>query len=48
MQILRRGLVLGISFGLATGLIEVWLGLIPIVQRRFGPVRLGIQRVFLD
>ena len=47
MQILRRALVLGVAFGLATGLVEVWLGLIPVVQRRFGPGPLFIFQVAL-
>jgi arylsulfatase A-like enzyme len=34
---LRRALVLGMAFGLAAATVEIWLNLIPFVQRRFGP-----------
>ena len=37
MQILRRALVLGVAFGFATALVEVWLGMLPFIERRFGP-----------
>jgi arylsulfatase A-like enzyme len=37
VKTLRRGLVLGIAFGLAAASVELWLNLIPFVQRRFGP-----------
>ncbi len=47
MKSLRRALVLGVAFGFATGLVEVWLGMIPIVQRRFGPGPLYMLQVAL-
>jgi len=47
MRTLWRGLLLGIAFGFATGLVEVWLGMIPIVQRRFGPGATFVLQVAL-
>jgi arylsulfatase A-like enzyme len=37
MKLLARGLALGLAFGLAAATVELWLNLVPFVQRRFGP-----------
>ena len=37
MNILLRAVGLGAAFGLAAASVELWLGFIPLVQRRFGP-----------
>jgi arylsulfatase A-like enzyme len=37
VKILRRGLTLGLAFGLAAAGVEIWMNLVPFVQRRFGP-----------
>jgi arylsulfatase A-like enzyme len=37
MRVLARGLALGAAFGLAAATVEIWLNLVPFVQRRFGP-----------
>ena len=37
MGALRRGLVLGIAFGFAAALVELWATLLPFMERRMGP-----------
>ncbi len=37
MKPVLRALVLGIGFGLAAALVELWLGIVPFIQRRMGP-----------
>jgi arylsulfatase A-like enzyme len=37
MKTLRRGLMLGLAFGLAAATVELWMNLVPFTQRRFGP-----------
>jgi hypothetical protein len=37
MDTLRRGLVLGIAFGIAAATVEFWLGVLPVLERGFGP-----------
>jgi arylsulfatase A-like enzyme len=37
MKLLARGLTLGIAFGLAAATVELWLHLVPFIERRFGP-----------
>jgi arylsulfatase A-like enzyme len=45
MRNLRRGLLLGLAFGLAAAAVEAWLQLVPFTQRRFGPGPLFFARV---
>jgi arylsulfatase A-like enzyme len=52
MQLLRRALVLGVAFGFAATIVGGWLGLIPVLQRGFGPgptfvLRVGVLEVGL-
>ena len=42
---LRRALVLGIAFGLSAVTVEIWLNLIPFIERRFGPGPLYLAQV---
>jgi arylsulfatase A-like enzyme len=37
MKLLARGLALGAAFGVAAATVELWLNLVPFIQRRFGP-----------
>ena len=37
MALLRRGLTLGLAFGFAAGTVEIWLSLMPFMERRMGP-----------
>ena len=37
MALLWRGLVLGLAFGLAAACVEIWLSLLPFMERRMGP-----------
>jgi arylsulfatase A-like enzyme len=45
MRTLRRGLMLGLAFGLAAATVELWMNLVPFTQRRFGPGPLFFVRV---
>jgi arylsulfatase A-like enzyme len=45
MKTLRRGLMLGLAFGLAAATVELWMNLVPFTQRRFGPGVLFFARV---
>ena len=47
MRTVLRALMLGAAFGLATGLVEIWLGMVPVVQRRFGPGPLYVFQLAL-
>jgi len=42
---LRRAFVLGTAFGLATATVELWIGLIPFMERRMGPGPLYLARM---
>jgi len=37
MKLLARGLALGVAFGLAAATVELWLQLVPFIERRMGP-----------
>jgi arylsulfatase A-like enzyme len=45
MTTLRKALGLGVAFGLATAVVETWLGMLPVVERRMGPGPLYVVQV---